>query len=61
VRVDQFLRSDARFRRQPIEASEVGGLGALISADGDMRSLPCHLTEIGGMDGFFAARLYRIA
>jgi len=61
ARVDQFLRSDARFRRQPIEASEVGGLSALISADGDMRSLPCHLAEIGGMDGFFAARLYRIA
>ena len=61
ARVDQFLRSDARFRREPIVAGEVGGLTALIGAKGDMRSLPCHLAEIGGMDGFFAARLYRIA
>ncbi len=61
ARIERFLRSDARFRRQPIAASEVGGLSDLVSADGDMRSLPCHLAEIGGMDGFFAARLYRIA
>jgi 16S rRNA (cytosine967-C5)-methyltransferase len=61
ARIDRFLRSDARFRREPIEAGEVGGLSELLSAEGDMRSLPCHLAEIGGMDGFFAARLYRIA
>ena len=61
ARIERFLRSDARFRRQPVAASEVGGLSELVSADGDMRSLPCHLAEIGGMDGFFAARLYRIA
>jgi len=61
ARIERFLRSDARFRRQPIAAPEVGGLSELVSADGDMRSLPCHLAEIGGMDGFFAARLYRIA
>jgi 16S rRNA (cytosine967-C5)-methyltransferase len=61
ARIERFLRSDARFRREPVEASEVGGLGELVSAEGDMRSLPCHLAEIGGMDGFFAARLYRIA
>jgi 16S rRNA (cytosine967-C5)-methyltransferase len=61
ARIERFLRSDARFRREPIAASEVGGLSELVSAEGDMRSLPCHLAEIGGMDGFFAARLYRIA
>ena len=61
ARIDRFLRSDARFRREPVAASEVGGLSELVSAEGDMRSLPCHLAEIGGMDGFFAARLYRIA
>jgi 16S rRNA (cytosine967-C5)-methyltransferase len=32
----------------------------LISADGALRSLPCHLEEEGGMDGFFAARLKRV-
>ena len=61
ARIDAFLRSEARFRRQPIEAAEVGGLGDLLTAEGDLRTLPCHLAEIGGMDGFFAARLHRIA
>lgn len=61
LRIEQFLRSDARFQRLPVEPGEVGGLSDLVSAEGDMRSLPCHLAEIGGMDGFFAARLRRIA
>ena len=61
ARIEQFLSSEPRYRRQPIAAAEIGGLGELISADGDMRSLPCHLAEIGGMDGFYAARLVRIA
>jgi 16S rRNA (cytosine967-C5)-methyltransferase len=34
----------------------VFGLDA-ITADGDLRTLPCHLAEKGGMDGFYAARL----
>ncbi len=61
ARIDQFLRSDARFQCVPVEAGEVGGLGDLLSAQGDLRTLPCHLAEIGGMDGFFAARLRRVA
>ena len=60
-RIDHFLRSEARFRRLPVEAGEMGGLAELITAEGDMRTLPCHLAEIGGMDGFFAARLRRVA
>jgi len=31
------------------------GLGECINAQGDLRSLPCHLAESGGMDGFYAA------
>jgi len=61
ARIDRFLRSDARFARLSIEAAELGGLSELITPQGDMRTLPCHLSEIGGMDGFFAARLRRIA
>ena len=45
--------------RQPVEASEIGGLNEAISKDGDVRTLPCHWGEQGGMDGFFAARLQR--
>lgn len=57
--VDAFLASGAPFERAPIRAKEVGGHGELLSAEGDLRSLPCHLPEQGGLDGFYAARLVR--
>jgi 16S rRNA (cytosine967-C5)-methyltransferase len=44
------------WRREPITASLVG-LGELVTAEGDLRTLPCHLAAQGGMDGFYAARL----
>lgn len=43
----------------PIQPAEVGGLGELLTADGALRSLPCHLKDLGGIDGFYAARLRR--
>lgn len=59
-RIDALLASGAKARRLPISADEIGGLAELISAQGDLRSLPCHLSEKGGMDGFFAARLEKL-
>lgn len=47
-------------RRVPITADEVGGLHELVTADGDLRTLPCHLSNKGGIDGFYAARLERL-
>ena len=44
----------------PVTADEVGGLAALVTAEGYVRCTPGHLAEIGGMDGFFAARLRRV-
>lgn len=44
----------------PVTAEEVGGLSDLITAEGFVRCTPGHLAEIGGMDGFFAARLRRV-
>jgi 16S rRNA (cytosine967-C5)-methyltransferase len=32
----------------------------LLSVDGTFRSLPCHLSDLGGMDGFFASRFARL-
>ncbi|MEK9754767.1 MAG: MFS transporter, partial [Rhodospirillaceae bacterium] len=43
----------------PIVAAEAGGIADAITPDGHFRSLPCHLAEAGGMDGFFAARFRR--
>jgi 16S rRNA (cytosine967-C5)-methyltransferase len=61
--VSALLASDPTMRRLPIEASEVAGLGEIVTADGDLRTLPCHLPHrdprLGGLDGFYAARLVR--
>ena len=50
-------------RRVPVEAGEVAGLSEIITADGDLRTLPCHLPHddprLGGLDGFYAARLVK--
>jgi 16S rRNA (cytosine967-C5)-methyltransferase len=62
--VRALLERDPRLQRQPIAAAEVGGLNELISPDGDLRTLPCHLADpdsrMAGLDGFYAARLARI-
>lgn len=54
------LDLDLPVERVAIAAAEVGGLDELITADGDLRTLPCHLPGKGGLDGFFAARLRRV-
>jgi 16S rRNA (cytosine967-C5)-methyltransferase len=58
-----FLGSDSSMRRAPIEASEVAGLSEIITVEGDLRTLPCHLPReeprLGGLDGFYAARLIK--
>lgn len=56
--VAAFLERHPEFRRDPILSSELFCMSELI-ANGDLRTLPCHLSEQGGMDGFYAARLRR--
>ena len=58
-RVEAFPRGGAPARRDPVRAEEIGGLDALIDADGALRTLPVHLAEHGGLDGFYAVRLVR--
>ena len=59
-RIEAFLAKGAPFVRAPIKAEEVGGMAELITAQGELRTLPGHLGELGGMDGFYAARLQKI-
>jgi 16S rRNA (cytosine967-C5)-methyltransferase len=59
--VGHFLRRHDAFRREPVTPDDVFGLGELVSAEGDLRTLPCHFAEAGGMDGFYAARLRRVS
>jgi 16S rRNA (cytosine967-C5)-methyltransferase len=58
-RIAALLASGAPYRREPVVGGDVGGLDMLIDAAGDLRSLPCHLADSGGMDGFYACRLRR--
>jgi 16S rRNA (cytosine967-C5)-methyltransferase len=61
--IASLLATEAGMRRAPVDASEVAGLGEIVTAEGDLRTLPCHLPHddprLGGMDGFYAARLVK--
>jgi 16S rRNA (cytosine967-C5)-methyltransferase len=50
-------------RRAPADASEVAGLAEIVTPEGDLRTLPSHLPHadprLGGLDGFYAARLIK--
>ena len=59
--IDAFLGRDARFERQAVAAGEIAGQAELLTAGGDVRSLPCHWPDRGGLDGFYIARLRRRA
>lgn len=58
-----LLAGNSSLKLVPIEASEVGGLAELLTPDGALRTLPCHLPHadprLGGLDGFYAARLIK--
>ena len=57
--VTKLLARGAPVTRVPITAAEIGGLAECLTADGDLRTLPFHLGEYDGVDGFYAARLVR--
>lgn len=46
------------WRRDPISRDEIDD-PAFITAEGALRTLPSHWPERGGLDGFYAARLFR--
>jgi 16S rRNA (cytosine967-C5)-methyltransferase len=61
--VAALLAAESSLQRRPIEPGEVAGLSEIITADGDLRTLPCHLPRpdprLGGLDGFYIARLFK--
>ena len=61
--IARLLDGETGLKRVPVEASEVGGLTELLTPEGAIRSLPSHLPHadprLGGMDGFYAARLIK--
>lgn len=63
--ISALLRRNPDVMRVPISPAEMTGLEPCINAEGDLRTLPCHLydrdSRRSGLDGFFAARLTRRA
>lgn len=59
--VKSFLADHPNYQRKPITAEELGGWSEAINAAGELRILPIHMQELGGMDGFFCARLVKKA
>jgi len=61
--IARLLAGESSLRRAPVAASEVAGLAEIITPEGDLRTLPSHLPHadprLGGMDGFYAARLVK--
>ena len=60
AQIDRILTRDPRVERLPIEPGELGGMAELINERGELRSLPGMLADLGGIDGFFVARLRRL-
>jgi 16S rRNA (cytosine967-C5)-methyltransferase len=53
------LEAGLPVERVPVGPAELDGLAVDITPEGDVRTLPCHLADRGGLDGFFIARLRR--
>jgi 16S rRNA (cytosine967-C5)-methyltransferase len=57
--IEALLARGAPFTPVPIAAAELPGLEMAVTAQGHVRTLPCHWPQLGGLDGFFIARLRR--
>jgi 16S rRNA (cytosine967-C5)-methyltransferase len=54
-----FLRRHPGFARLPVANGEAGIAGAFLNQQGDLRTRPDYWPDLGGLDGFFAARFRR--
>jgi 16S rRNA (cytosine967-C5)-methyltransferase len=58
-RIESLIYTGAPIVRREIDPHEIGAQPEWITAEGDLRTLPCHLGEYDGIDGFFCARLVK--
>ena len=54
-----FLDRHPEFERLPMVAGEAGIPAKFLTPEGDLRTRPDYWPELGGLDGFFAARFRR--
>lgn len=57
--ITQCLERHDALTLDAVRAEEIGGMAQCITPLGELRTLPFHLEEQGGMDGFYAARLVK--
>ncbi len=55
--IERLLENRHDVSREAVHVHELGGLSEIITPRGDIRILPSHLPQLGGMDGFFVSRL----
>jgi 16S rRNA (cytosine967-C5)-methyltransferase len=60
-RIETLMEDGAPVSRWAIDPDEIGAESDWITRVGDLRTLPCHLSEYAGVDGFFCARLIKRA
>jgi 16S rRNA (cytosine967-C5)-methyltransferase len=60
-RIEALIAAGAPVARRRILPEEIGVEPEWITKAGDLRTLPCHLAEYNGLDGFFSARLVKQA
>lgn len=58
--VTSLLAERKDVRLQPVTPAELGGLNECITPRGEVRTLPCHLAQHDGMDGFYAAKILKV-
>jgi 16S rRNA (cytosine967-C5)-methyltransferase len=58
--VASCLADGAPVERAPIHAAEIGAPPEAVTTSGELRTLPCHWADKGGMDGFYAVKLRRL-
>ena len=60
--IDAFLLRHQNAARKPISAEDdLNGFDESLTENGDLRILPFHQAAVGGMDGFYIARLTKLA
>jgi 16S rRNA (cytosine967-C5)-methyltransferase len=63
--IEALLGRNSLLQRMPIAPSEIGGIDSFVSTHGDLRTFPFFLPNqnerLSGCDGFYAARLRRLA
>ena len=59
-RIAALLRSGAPVEHRPIDPAGIGAPAEWVTQEGDLRTLPYHLAEYDGVDGFYAARLVKL-